>query len=105
MESKQSIASLIFQYINNAKVFDSITRKELYKYVEDNGIRCNGRTTIDTMRRVYTWNGILSDTNNPGVYIKVHDIPTGITYSKLLEAYKQHIPIKINKSLLADIEL
>ena len=104
MESNRSISSLIFQYINNTKLLDVITRKDLYKYINDNGCVCYGRTTIDTIRRVYTWNGILSDTNKAGIYIKSKHIPKGVTYGKLLNAYKSHIPISIGQSLLDDIE-
>ena len=103
MESNKSISSLIFQYINNTKLLDVITRQDLIKYITDNGCAWYGRTTIDTIRRVYTWNGILSDTGKAGVYIKSNNIPKGMTYGKLSKAYRSHTPISVGQSLLDDI--
>ena len=104
MENNKSISSLIFQYINNTKLLDVITRKNLIKYITDNGYAWYGRTTIDTIRRVYTWNGILSNTGKAGIYIKSKNIPKGMTYGKLLKAYRSHTPIIVSQSLLDDIE-
>ena len=103
MESNKSINSLIFQYINNTKLLDVITRQDLIKYLKDNGCEWYGKTTIDTIRRVYTWNGILSDTGKAGIYIKSKNIPKGMTYGKLLKAYRSYTPISVSQSLLDDI--
>ena len=104
MENNKSIISLIFQYINNTKILDVITRQDIIKYLTDNGCEWYGKTTIDTIRRVYTWNGILSDTGKAGIYIKSKNIPKGMTYGKLLKAYRSYTPIRVSQSLLDDIE-
>ena len=83
MKNNKSIISLIFQYINNTKLLDVITRQDIIKYLTDNGCEWYGKTTIDTIRRVYTWNGILSDTGKAGIYIKSNNITKGMTYGKL----------------------
>ena len=104
MENNKSIISLIFQYINNTKLLDVITRQDIIKYLADNGCEWYGKTTIDTIRRVYTWNGILSDTGKAGIYIKSKNIPKGMTYGKLSKAYRSHTPINVGQSLLDDME-
>ena len=85
------VCQLIFEYIDALDVGDIVTRKNLIKYVADNWHSNNpwhywdgaSDNSIDNYRRTFQRNNILSESTGRGVYMKIHNIPDGVTYADL----------------------
>lgn len=88
-----TIAELVFACIDNVNVGDYVTRQDLIKYVNEHhtdpkwrfNIMAKSYCTIDNYRRAFQLNNILLDApdNAPGQYLKVNEIPEGITTADL----------------------
>ena len=85
------VCQLIFEYIDALDVGDIVTRKGLIKYVADNWHSNNplyywdgaSDSSIDNYRRTFQRNNILAPSNGSGTYMKIHNIPDGVTYADL----------------------
>ena len=87
----KSVCQLVFEYIDALDVGDFVTRKGLIKYVADNFDKVTtfcywdgaSDNSIDNYRRTFQRNNILSESTGRGVYMKIHNIPDGVTYADL----------------------
>lgn len=87
----KSVCQLVFEYIDSLEVGYFVTRKNLIKYIEDNFEGStntnykNGFSTnsIDNYRRTFQRNNILTNSDGSGTYMKIHNIPNGVTYAEL----------------------
>ena len=102
------VCQLVFEYIDKAEPGDIITRQGLIKHCEENYKNPNpwyywdgaSHSSIDTYRRVFQCNNILSDSDGSGRYIKLHNIPQGITFNELKKrGYKNPLFTKDSGSI------
>lgn len=85
------VCQLVFEYIDALDVGDFVTRKNLIKYVADNFDKDTtfcywdgaSDNSIDNYRRTFQRNNILAPSNGSETYMKIHNIPDGVTYADL----------------------
>ncbi len=82
----KSLWELMKNYINNIKIGNKFTRKDMLTYIypsiNDDDIR-HIENTPDQYRSLLTNVEILKATDKPGIYIKLQNIPDNLTTSKL----------------------
>lgn len=74
--------NLFVEYINSLQYGELFTHGHLFEVYWDK-YQQKLTHTIDTYRRVLEVNSIVGKSDTPGIYIKLRDIPDGMSYNEL----------------------